>query len=372
MPGPLNGAVVLDLTSYIAGPFACGLLADLGADVIKIEAPDGDMLRRFPSTLEGDSRAFLGFNRRKRSIVLDLKRQEAKDVLKKLVLEADVLVENFRPGVMQRLGLGYDILKEINPRLIYFSISGYGEKGSLSGNPGFDTVLQTFTGIAAFQGKDTNSPKIVSGSIVDYYAASLAVIGVLAALYHRERSGEAQRASTSLLATALTLQAGRFIWTDDEPREVNREISLGRIAGIHPTKEGNLFLSAHSESFWQNLCRILDLNDLGENERYDSTRKRAAYADELLPRLHTALARRTALEWETLMQGHVPCAAVREIEDMFDHPQVLEQGLVSYMQGADGKGYRGLSSSIEFEKTQVSSPTAAPALGQHTDQILME
>lgn len=371
MGGPLQGIKILDLTSYIAGPFACGLLADLGAEVVKVEAPDGDMQRRLPSTAPGEARAFLGLNRRKQGIVIDLKSQDGKKVLRRLAASADVLVENFRPGVMTRLGLDYEVLKEFNPQLIYFAISGYGSQGELRQNPGFDTVLQTFTGIAAFQGAYTGQdPHNVSGSILDYYAASMAALGVVAALHHRARTGQGQFAETSLLATALTMQAGRFVWVDGEPREVNRDLQLGKLAVVHPTKDGHLFVSAHSEAFWGHLCEILELPDLAADERYNTMRKRTALADEILPRIRAALMRRTAREWETLMRGRVPSAAVRSIEDMFDEPQVHANGLIAHIPHGSGQAYRALHAPIRFTETPVAAPTGAPMLGEHTDAVL--
>jgi formyl-CoA transferase len=347
------------------------LLADLGAEVVKIEAIEGDMQRKLPSTAPGEARAFLGLNRRKKGIAIDLKSEPGKAVLRRLVQEADVLVENFRPGVMTRLGFGYEALSEINPGLIYFAISGYGSEGPLKANPGFDTVLQTFTGIAAFQGAATGTaPHNVSGSILDYYAAAMGAIGVLAALHHRSATGRGQYAETSLLATGLALQAGRFVWVDGEPREVNRDLQLGKLAGIHPTKQGHLFISAHAEHFWVALCGILELSDLARDPRYDSMRKRTALADELLPRVRAALMSRTALEWEEVMRGHVPSAAVRTIEDMFDEPQVLANGLVADIPHGSGQSYRALSSPIRFTNSPVGPPTGAPMLGEHTDEIL--
>ncbi len=184
--GPLTGVRVLDLSSYIAGPYACSLLADLGADVIKIEPPDGDGLRHYPSTLESESRAFLGANRSKRGVVLDLKQSEGLSALLHLVEAADVLVHNFRPSVPKRLGIDYEKLKKINPRLIYCALTGYGETGPMRDKAGYDQVLQSFTGITTFQGG------IVLGSIVDFYAASMLAYGVSSALFHRERTGEGQ------------------------------------------------------------------------------------------------------------------------------------------------------------------------------------
>lgn len=373
MSGPLNGVKVIDLTSYIAGPFACGLLADMGAEVIKIESPEGDMQRKLPSTAPGESRSFLGLNRRKRGVVINLKSEQGKDVFRSLVREADVLLENFRPGVMARLGLDYEALQLENPSLIYFSISGYGSSGPLQGSPGFDTVLQTFSGIADFQGKATDTaPHTVSGSTLDYYGAAMGALGVLGALMHRERTGKGQYAETSLLASALAMQAGRYVWVNGEPREVNRDLQLGKISGIHPTKDGHIFISAHAEHFWQALCKVLGLDQLAEHERYNSMRKRTEHADELVPLLREALLQRSASEWEKLMAGLVPSAAVRPIEDMFDHPQVQATDLVSEITCGDGSVYKGLNAAIRFTGSPVGKPTGAPTLGEHTDCVLQE
>jgi crotonobetainyl-CoA:carnitine CoA-transferase CaiB-like acyl-CoA transferase len=372
MAGPLDGVKVLDLASYIAGPFACGLLADLGAEVIKVEPPEGDMQRKLPSTAPGEARSFLGLNRRKKSLSLNLKTEGGKHVLRELVRTADVLVENFRPGVMERLGLGYEDLKKTNPSLIYFAISGYGSSGPLRNSPGFDTVLQTFSGIANFQGAATDSPPHnVSGSILDYYAASLGALGVVAALHHRALTGVGQYAETSLLATSLALQAARFVWVDGEPREVNRDLQLGKISGIHPTQEGYLFVSAHAEHFWQALCEIVGLPELASNPRYDSMRKRTEHAVELVPQLREKLKARKAVEWESLLAGRVPSSAARSIEDMFDHPQVHAGELVAQLPAENGRpGYKALHSPIAFHATPVGHPTPAPSLGQHSDEIL--
>ncbi len=202
--GPLSGITVLDLCSYLAGPYGCTLLADLGADVIKIESPQGDMLRQFPSSLDGESRFFLGTNRGKRALALDLKQKDGLAVLHRMVERAAVLVENFRPSVPARLGIDYPRLKKINPRLVYAGLTGYGDKGPLSDKGGFDQVLQCLSGMAVFQGGGADKPQLVLGSVLDYFTSALLAYGVAAALFHRERSGQGQYLSLSLLRSALT------------------------------------------------------------------------------------------------------------------------------------------------------------------------
>src|SRR5579864_2743517 len=297
--GPLDGVTVLDLCSYLAGPYGCTLLADLGADVIKIESPQGDMLRQFPSSLAGESRFFLGTNRGKRALALDLKRPEGLQILHRMVESADVLVENFRPSVPARLGIDYPRLRRINPRLVYAGLTGYGDTGPLSDKGGFDQVLQCLSGMAVFQGGlgPGREPQLVFGSVLDYFTSALLAYGVAAALFHRERSGVGQYLSLSLLRSALTIQAGRFVWADNEGRDVPRDSGAGGLTGIHPTKEGALYISVHSNHFFAALCELIGRPQLTSDPRCATMRSRAAHAAELVPEVRAALAARTALEW---------------------------------------------------------------------------
>ncbi len=370
--GPLSGIRVLDLSAYIAGPYGCSLLADQGAQVIKIEPPAGDNLRKYPSSLETESRAFLGVNRSKLGAVLDLKVAADLDVLIALVRSADVLVHNFRPSVPPRLGIAYEQLKVINPRLIYCAVSGYGETGPLKEKAGYDQVLQTMTGMCVMQGKKDGPPEILYGSVVDYYASALVAAGVSSALYERERSGEGQFVGVSLLAAALTMQSARLIWADDEPRDVGRDMRSGGITGLHPTREGYLYISANTAHFWQALCKKTALEELLTTDRYDTVRKRAQHQQEIVPKLHEALRWRSALEWEALFGEEVPCAAVRTIEDMFDHPQVAAEDMITDFAHPVVGGYRGLNRTIRFGRTPGPAPFAAPTLGQHTDAVIDE
>jgi crotonobetainyl-CoA:carnitine CoA-transferase CaiB-like acyl-CoA transferase len=367
--GPLSGVRVLDLSAYIAGPYGCSLLADLGAEVIKIESPSGDTLRQYPSTLEPEPRAFLGTNRSKLGIVLDLKQQEGQKVLLRLVERADVLVHNFRPSVPRRLGIEYERLRQMNPRLIYCALTGYGESGPLKETAGYDQVLQSLTGICTFQGSP-GKPEIVLGSVVDFYAASQIAYGVTAALFHRERTGEGQCVGVSLLRCALAMQSGRFIWAEKEGREVGRDMRSGGITGIHPTKEGSIYISANTPHFWRAFCDLVGLPEFAENPNYDTVRKRALHAAEIVPKIREALRSRTALEWENLFGERVPCGAVRPIEDMFDHPQVLAEGLVATFEHKTVGRYRGMARPLVFSKSPGPEPFAAPCLGQHTEDVL--
>lgn len=368
--GPLSGVTVLDLSAYIAGPYGCTLLADQGARVIKIEPPDGDNLRKYPSTLQEESRAFIGINRSKLGVSLDLKKAEGLAALLRLVRTADVLVHNFRPGVPKRLGIEFEQLSQINPRLIYCAVTGYGERGPLKDKAGYDQVLQTMTGMCTLQGKRGGAPEIIYGSVVDYYAAALLAGGVASALYERERSGRGQFVGVSLLRSALTMQSARLVWVDGEPRDIGRDFRSGGITGLHPTREGYLYISANTPHFWHALCEKVGLHELAENERYDTVRKRAQHAVEIVPKLHEALHARTALEWEAHFGDDVPCAAARAIEDVFDNEQVLSEEMVTTLDHSLVGKYRGLTRPIQFDRTPGPAPFAAPSFGEHTRAVL--
>ncbi len=287
-----------------------------------------------------------------------------------MVEAADVLVENFRPSVPARLGIDYPRLKAINPRLVYCGLTGYGDHGPLSDKGGFDQVLQCLSGMAVFQGGGPDQPQLVLGSVLDYFTSALLAYGVAAALFDRERRGAGQYLSLSLLRSALTIQAGRFVWADSEERDVARDSGAGGLTGIHPTKDGALYVSVHSNHFFAALCELIGRPELAADPRCVSMRSRAAHAAELLPELRAALAARGAREWEEIFGERVPCAAVRPIEDMFDHPQAQAEDLVATLDHPVVGRYRTMTKPIKFADTPGPAPRAAPTFGQHSDEIL--
>ena len=362
--GPLTGIKVLDLSAYIAGPYGCSLLADQGADVIKVEPPGGDNLRQYPSTLEGENRAFLGVNRSKQGVVLNLKDEAERKILLELAEEADVLVHNFRPGVPERLGIDYAALSERNPRLIYCAVTGYGEDGPMARRAGYDQVLQAMTGMCVLQGKAGGPPELTYGSPVDYYAAALVAAGVSSALFERERSGVGQYVGVSLLRSALAMQSARLVQGVGERHDISRDMRSGGITGLHPTAEGWLYLSANTPHFWRALCERVGLPDLAKNPDYDSVKKRAEHADVLVARLREVLHKRTAEEWEALLEDSVPCSVVRSVEDMFDHPQVLAEDLMAQIPQSSLGKYQGITRAVKFSRTPGPNPFGAPALDE--------
>src|SRR5437879_12237290 len=287
-----------------------------------------------------------------------------------MVERADVLVENFRPSVPARLGIDYPRLKAINPRLVYCGLTGYGDGGPLGEKGGFDQVLQCLSGMAVFQGGGSGNPQLVLGSVLDYFTSALLAYGVAAALFKRERSGIGQYLSLSLLRSALTIQAGRFVWAESEGREAARDSGTGGLTGIHPTQKGALYISVHSNHFFAALCELIGRPELAGDPRCATMRSRAAHAPELVPEVRAALTARTALQWEKLFGERVPCAAVRPIEDMFGHPQVVAEDLVTTLDHPVVGRYRTMTTPIKFSETPGPAPLASPTFGQHSDEVL--
>jgi formyl-CoA transferase len=319
------------------------------------------------STLPSEARAFLGVNRNKLGIVLDLKKPEGQAVLCRMVESADVLVHNFRPAVPARLGIDYERMKAINPRLIYCALTGYGDRGPLKDRAGYDQVLQTMTGICAEQGKP-GDPAIVYGSAVDFYAASMLAFAVSSALFERSRTGEGRQVKVSLLRSALAMQSARLVWAEGEGRDVARDLRSGGISGLHPTKSGSLYISANAPHFWKALCELTGLPELAADPRFDTMKKRAAHTAEIVEKIRAALATRTALEWEAHLADRVPCAAARAVEDMFDHPQVEAEGILASFEHPRLGRYRALARPVDIGAGP--PPVTAPAFGEHSRDIL--
>ncbi|MEE9241315.1 MAG: CoA transferase, partial [bacterium] len=249
--GVLDGIRVLDLTRYVAGPFCTLMLSDAGADVVKIEPPGGDTIRHFPSTLEGGSRLFLGLNRGKRSLAVDLKKEEGQAIVRRMAEDADVFVEGNRPGVAEKLGLGYEALSRMNPRLVYASVSAYGQKGPLSERRGLDPILQTYAGIPSQQ-TEGGAPQIVQGHFVDYFTGALTLGAVMMALFERGRTGRGQYIDTSLLGSAAAMQQGRLVWASErEPIENVRDALNDRIARIYDSADGRFYVYMDADGFWE-------------------------------------------------------------------------------------------------------------------------
>lgn len=375
MAGPLQGIRVVDLSAIIAGPIATAFLATFGADVVKVEPLEGDALRGYPSSLVGESRYFLGINRGKRSLALDLKHPDGLAVARRLAGGADVVVESFRPGVAARLGMDYPALRAANPRVVYCSISAYGQRGPLAGRPGLDPVVQCYGGLAWEQGApDGEAPTLVRGSLVDYYTGSLAASGILLALLARTRSGAGQYVETSLLDGVLAMQAGRLFWAEArEPREAVRDVLGDRVSRIYPTRDGYLYLYVELPKFWDGMCRTLGLEDWLADPRLQTMVGRHAHKAELIARITERLAARAAAEWEAIFEpAGVPCTRIRAIPELLADPQAEANGtLAAAVHPALGP-VRFLGIPVRLAETPGTPPGPPPALGEHTDAILAE
>jgi len=369
--GPLAGIRVLDFCSFINGSYSASLMGDLGAEVIKIEALRGDLAREWGPFIQDESRPFQTWNRSKRGIALDLTFPAGRDIVYELARRADVAIENFRPGVSEKLGIDYHTLRAINPRLIYCSSTAFGSRGPYRDRPGYDPILQSISGLAR---ENLNYARRIAISPVaasDYQASMLVLTGVLAALLHRERSGEGQRIETSLLQGIMSIQTHFYY----QPLQAEAQ---GKVA-IYPyrffeTKDDQIFVGGATDRFWRMLCEVLEAPELAADPRYDTNEKRAAGSAELAPILEPLLRQKTTKEWEILlMEKGVPCGVVGDWQSFFlDDPQVAAMDMNQQIEHSAIGPARVTGLPINFEKTPGAIQRAAPMLGQHTEDVLRE
>ncbi len=369
--GALDGILVLDFASFIAGPFAAMLLGDLGADVIKIEPPSGDLARAWSPFLRGESRYFQAWNRNKRGIVADLTTSEGRAVAHALAARADIVIENFRSGVTKRLGIDYETLRDINPRLIYCSSTAFGSRGPHRERPGYDPVLQTVAGVALANAKiNGGTPAVTAAPVADYQAAMQIVAGALAALLHRGRTGEGQKVETSLLHAVMAVMSHHFL----KPLDCVEEGPTG----IYPyrllrTRDSLIFIAAATDKFWRMLCDAVGAADLAAEPRFATNPGRVAAAEEITPRLEAYLAAKTTAEWERqFLAIGLPCGAAATCAEFFDDPQVEAMGMNPVVDHPRSGRVRTIGVPIEMEKSPGSIRRAAPRLGEHTAEILAE
>lgn len=368
---------VLDLTQVMAGPFCCQLLADLGARVTKVEPVGvGDASRRWMGSVgEGaDSAAFLAVNRNKESVAVDLKSAEGREVLCRLARDADVLVENFRPGVTERLGVDYPRLREINPRLIYASISGFGQTGPYASRPGYDLIAQAMSGVMSVTGEPDGDPVKCGVPIADLGAALFAVVGILSAYVAREGTGVGQHVDVSLFESALALSVWETVelWTTG--RVPGRCGSAHRISAPYQalrTRDGYVTVGANNERLWERTCRTVGREDLLDDARFATGGDRLAHRAELAAELESALAARDTEEWvEALLAAGVPCGPIRDYAEVVEDPHTLAREMVVEMRHPVEGLVRGLGIPVKLSGTPGRVRRAAPLLGQDTDEVL--
>jgi CoA:oxalate CoA-transferase len=368
--GPLAEVKVLDFCSFINGAYSASLMGDLGADVIKIEPLYGDLARAWGPFIKGESRPYQTWNRSKRGIALDLTSPAALEVVYELARRADVVIENFRPGVTEKLGIDYHTFREINSRIIYCSSTAFGSKGPYRDRPGYDPILQSLSGLARENANYSGRVAITPVAASDYQASMLVLTGVLAALLHREKTGEGQRIETSLLQGIMSIQTHFFY----QPLEAEAQ---GRV-GIYPyrlfqTKDDQIFIGGATDKFWRMLCEVLGVPGLAADPRYDTNEKRTARLTELGPILEPLLRERTTAEWQTLLiEKGVPCGAVGDWAGFFNDPQVEAMEMNQQTEHPLIGPARVTGVPINFEKTPGRIQRAAPMLGEHTEEALKE
>lgn len=374
--GPLDGIRIIDFTTMIAGPYATMILADQGADVIKVEAPErSDHVRRAGYSQREFSAAFLNNNRNKRSFCLDVKATAGRDLLLRLVATADVFVQNFRPGVMQRLRIDYEDLRAVNPRLIYVSMSGWGESGPYAHKPVYDPIIQALSGLASVQGgSDEARPRLIRTIVPDKVTGITAAQAISAALFARERSGEGQHVRLSMLDAVVA-----FLWSSDMGSQtfVGREVNVARAATfidlIYETASGYISVSVMSDEQWKGLALAVGHPEWLEDDRFKTPAGRDRHANERLELTQSALLSRTADEWlKILDDAGVPCAPVLTRSQMVAHPQVQSTGIVVETEHPHAGRLRQARNAARFEGTPAGHRHGAPELGEHTRELLTE
>ena len=376
MSGPLAGYRIIELTSMLTGPWATSLLGDQGADVIKIEVPGIGDHTRAGGARRGDlSVNFLNINRSKRSITLNLKDNDATDILKKLATTADVFIQNFRPGVVERLGLSEPEIRRISPHIIYLSMSGFGEKGPLSTKPVYDPIIQAISGLTTIQaGSDSARPRLVRTILPDKLTAIVASQAVTAALLSRERDGKGQHVRLSMLDSILS-----FLWASDMGEQTYVEDSIGGqepasfIDLIYETRDGYMTISTMGNKEWAALARAVERPELLDDPRFKSASLRDRNVDARLELVQGILITRTTQEWMTLFEREgVPCAPALTRNEVIKHPQIIASEILIETDHPVAGRLRQTRTPARFEGTPTEIRQGAPRLGEHNLEILTE
>ncbi|HEY6492715.1 MAG TPA: CoA transferase [Trebonia sp.] len=374
MTGSLRGIRVVDLTMSVAGPFTTQVLGDLGADVIKVERPPaGDDTRRWGPPFWGeDSATFQGLNRNKRSLLLDLKDPGDRAALTRLLDDADVLVQNMRPGTLTRFGFGYEAVRERNPRLVYCEITGYGPTGPLKDRPAYDPLMQAFSGLMSLTGEEGRAPARIPASILDQGTALWAVIGILDALRRREQTGEGALVQTSLLETALAWLPSQYMgyFAEDvvPPRLGSGTVGIAPYEAF-PTADGWLIIAAGNDNLWRRLCHAIDRADLLGDGRFTGNPDRVAHRAELARALSATTAEKESAHWlSVLTEAGVPAAPIQTLDQVVAHEQVQALGAFLPVEHPSIEDFRLIATPIRVDGGYYPVRLPPPALGEGTGE----
>ena len=380
MIGALDGVRVVELAHVMAGP-VCGLmLADMGADVVKIERlPGGDGTRGFvPPAVDGESAAFMMLNRGKRGVALDLRAPVGLDVARRLLVDADVCIENFRAGTMERMGLGWDTLASANPRLIYCQITGFGRTGPWAEQGGFDLIAQGYSGLMSVTGEGAGrAPVKVGAPVTDITAGILAAFGVASALYQRERTGKGQRVDTSLLEAGITQtfwQSAITLASGVSPGPMGSAHPLSAPYQTLPTSDGWINVGASNEATWRGLTRAIGKPRMADDERFETNADRMEHLDVLIEELTAIFAGRSSDDWlQRLAAEGVPAGPIASIGEMLEHPQTIARDMVIEVEHTRIGPVRSLGSPLKMSAAErPHAQRGAPQLGEHTREVLFE
>jgi len=374
--GALSDIKILDLTRVLAGPYATMVLADLGAEIIKIEQPGkGDDSRAYGPYKNGESAYFMSLNRNKESVTLNLKTPEGKEILKELVKKVDVLVENFRPGTMEKLGLGYDVLKELNPRLIYASSTGYGQTGPYSQRPAYDAVVQAMGGIMSITGQADGKPTRVGSSVGDIFAGLFCAIGILSAVHERESSGLGQMVDVAMLDCQVAIlenAIARYEFTGEIPHPIgNRHPSIVPFEPFD-TLTAPIMVAAGNDRLWVTLCELLEL-DLANDPRFITNPKRNENYQALRPILAERFMTKTAEEWQKMFdEVGIPSGPINTVDKVVANEQVIARDMILEVEHPVAGTTRIPGIPTKLSRTPGEIRMAAPVLGAETEKILSE
>lgn len=376
MAGALQGLRVIDLTQMLAGPMCAMNLADHGADVVKVEPPKGEDLRRVPPIVQGESAVHMMWNRNKRSITLDLKDPDQRNTLLELVAGADIFLESFRPGVAARLGVSWNDLKDQHPRLIYGSVSGYGQTGPYADRRGFDIVAQGVSGLMAITGPRDGPPHRIPIPICDLTASLHLTIGVLAAVQARHQTGRGQYVETSLLEAATSLQvyeAAHYFTTGTNPPRMGQAHRGMAPYQVFPSSDGHVTIGAGQDHFFEPFCRLAKLPQLLTDPRFASVADRVANFEVLVEML-SERTRLQSTDWwvRQLDELGIPSGPVLQHDQLFQHPQIVHRRMVETVQHPKLGAVKTLGIPVKLSETPATVRTHAPMLGEHTDAILRE
>lgn len=371
---PLDGITVLDFTRVLSGPYLTQLLADLGADVIKIESPQGDDTRAYhPPGLGGEAANYMGLNRGKKSVVADLKNERDLESVTDFAKAADVLVENFRPGTMERLGLGYEQLSAVNPGLVYCSISGYGQTGTYSKLAGYDPIVQAETGFMYLTGDSSQPPTRAGGSLIDVLAGTHGGMGILSALHARASTGRGDHVDISLYNTAMSAASfvyqGVLLTGENPPRLGNTSFFMCPNA-LFQCSDGLIMISAGNDRLFTRMCEAMQAQGLSDDPRFRSNRSRLDHVEELSQAINLVLVTKPRAYWiDRFRQAGVPAGAVREPVEAVRASETMEAGLINKVEYPGHGPVEVMGPAIRFANAPMRPPERAPFLGEHSQEI---